>query len=112
MRVPIYALLILLTGCASGEASDRRGEGLLVGTVVSVDRSPMAYDGDAVLLVDVDGESVEIRVPARINLCPARERIALGEVQVGDRVEVRGTRDSDGAIRPCEEPNHLLRRVR
>ena len=106
------SLLVALTGCAVEGAAGEEAGSLLTGTVTSVDRSPMAYDGDAVVVLDVDGEPVQVRIPARINLCPARDRIELGDVQVGDRVEVLGARGEDNAVRACAEPNHLLRRVR
>lgn len=103
-------LLALLAACASGDTTGDP-DGLLIGTVTSVDLSPMAYDGDAVLVIDVDGSPVEVRVPARINLCPAQDRIELAELSVGDRVEVRGSREADGAVRPCSEADHLLRKA-
>ncbi len=112
-----YLLLLALfvPGCALWDAtppSATSGDpSLLVGTVTSVDLSPLAYDGDAVIMVDVDGAAVEVRVPARINLCPARDRIEFADLSVGDRIEVRGSRESDGAVRPCSEADHLLRKV-
>ncbi len=105
-----FLLFALLVGCAPGEAPTS-SDSSFTGVLTSVDRSAMAYDGDAVLMIDSGGETVVIRVPARINLCSAREQIQLDQLRVGERVEVRGVLGSDGAIIPCENPRHLLRRL-
>lgn len=78
------------------------------GTVTNVDTSPWAFDGNAIVLVETDqGDSVEVQIPARINLCPAQSAIAT-DLAVGEMVEVNGTM-FEGAIIPCQSADHYLR---
>lgn len=101
-------LSVLLAGCA-GLAP---GDGPTVsGEVTAVDLSPMAYDGNATLDVrTAAGETVRVEIPARTNLCQA-DLTGYGDLRVGDRVAVRGARQASGAVTPCTEPDHYLRRV-
>lgn len=104
-------LLVLLVGCGPRSAVPGSGD-LVAGTVVAVDTSPMAYDGDALLRLRIDtGQTLTVRVPARTNLCAAEGLGIVGELRPGDRVEVRGTADAEGNLRPCTEPHHVLQRA-
>jgi hypothetical protein len=107
-------LLALLTpACADPDPAlpASAGADLVTGTVVSADASPWAYDGDAVVVLDVEGERVEVRVSARYNLCEAPGVSIAGDLRPGDRVAVRGERLDDGSLRPCADARHVLRRV-
>ncbi|MEM1056055.1 MAG: hypothetical protein AAGI52_11050 [Bacteroidota bacterium] len=82
----------------------------IVGTVERVDLTPMAVDGDAeVTLRTSDGERVEIRVPARQNLCEATGLGMIGSLRAGDRLEVVGAMRGEEIV-PCESATHRLRR--
>jgi hypothetical protein len=117
--------LVLVVGCAS-PASDPPGDGparpadsdapppgaaRLVGTVRSVDRSPMAADGDARIEVETDGGRRQIvYVAARMNLCEAAGLGLITELVPGDRIRVVGEAVEGGA-RPCVDAGHLLARA-
>jgi hypothetical protein len=105
--------LLLLSACTVWEApSGSVTEPSVTGTVVSVDLAPIAYDGDAVIVMTPpSGESVRVLVPARVNLCQAQGLDVLNTLQPGDEIEVRGDPEGDGALRPCLEPDHLIRRL-
>ena len=110
-------LAALLAACSAPEApADGRTAGTTdrayTGRVVSVDRSPMAFDGDALVDVQPDDGSARIvvHVPARQNLCAATID-GLGEVAPGDRVEVRGDATRAGTVTPCERADHVFRVV-
>jgi hypothetical protein len=78
------------------------------GTVTDVDTSPWAFDGNAIVMIETDqGDSVEIQIPARINLCPAQSAIATN-LAVGEMVEVSGNM-FEGAIVPCQSTDDYLR---
>lgn len=102
-------LLVLIAACSSPTPAS--GDGTR-GTVTSVDLSPMAYDGDAVIVMETAaGESVAVHVPARMNLCAARGLDLVGDLRVGDEIDVTGETGPDGAIRPCAEAEHSIVRV-
>lgn len=82
----------------------------MAGTVVSVDRSPMAYDGDARIEVETDhGQRRTVFVAARMTLCEASGLGLVAELAPGDRIRVVGE-PVEGGFRPCAEPWHLLAR--
>lgn len=102
--------LLLLALAACGPRPSAEDPGLVVGTVVSVDREPMAYDGDAEIVVRTDdGRTVTVRIPARMNLCAAEGLARLDGLAAGDRVEVRGDVGPEGDVTPCTDAGHHLR---
>ena len=110
MRTASLALLVL--AAASACSAPPEASGAVIGTVQRVDLEPMAYDGDAVIVLRTDsGETVEVRVAARMNLCEAEGLAVVGELRPGDRVEVVGERGEDGAVRPCMSAQHRLVRA-
>jgi hypothetical protein len=83
----------------------------MAGTVVSVDRSPMAADDDARIEVETDhGQRRTVFVAARMNLCEASGLGLVSELAPGDRIRVVGE-PVEGGVRPCAEPWHLLARA-
>ncbi|PAP75318.1 hypothetical protein [Rubrivirga marina] len=83
----------------------------LAGTVLSVDLSPMAADGDARIEVETDrGPRQTIFVAARMNLCEAAGLSLVSDLAPGDRVRVVGDA-VEGGIRPCAGADHLLARA-
>jgi len=102
-------LSLLLAGCTG---SVQNPEPMVSGEVTAVDLDPWTYDGSARIEVRTeDGETAVLSIPARINLCEAQGLGDAGQLQVGDRVEVRGERGPDGAVTPCARPDHYLRRL-
>lgn len=102
-------LVLLVSACSSPPEASGGG---VIGTVTSVDLAPMAYDGDAVIVMETGGgEVVTVRVAARMNLCDASGLALVGELVPGDRIEVTGSMDPDGSIRPCTDPSHFIARV-
>ena len=111
MRIALFALL--LAGCTTAEplspSDPASGDRFVQGRVTAVDLDPMAYDGNGqITLVTDGGEAVLVQIPARTNLCEADLR-AYGDVQVGDRLSVRGA-PGGGGIVPCASEAHYLRR--
>ena len=106
-RLPLLALLLPLAACASSPDAG----GVVRGEVVSVDTAPLAYDGDAVVVVRTDSGERTVRVPARINLCEATDFPALDTLRPGDRVEARGEVNAKGDVTPCMSADHFLRVV-
>lgn len=104
-------LLVLLAACGPRQSAPASESGETVaGTVVSVDTSPLAYDGDALVVVQTEaGETVTVRVPARVNLCEAEGLGLLDDLEASDRIEARGTVNADGDVTPCTEADHYLR---
>lgn len=103
-------LLSLLLGSCTG--SVQSASPTVSGEVTAVDLAPMAYDGNATLDVrTATGETVRVAVPARTNLCQAQGLGVLGEIAVGDRVEVQGERSTEGTVTPCTAATHYLRVV-
>lgn len=83
------------------------------GRVVSVDRAPMAYDGDGVLVLSTDAHgSVTVRIPARTNLCRARGLEVFGAATPGMHIEAIGTSTGPAELSVCAEPEHRLRRIK
>ena len=83
----------------------------MAGTVISVDQSPMAYDGDAQIEVETDhGQRQTVFVAARMALCEAAGLGLVAELAPGDRIRVVGE-SVEGGLRPCAEPWHLLARA-
>lgn len=100
-------LSLVLAGCTGSVQSAMP---VVIGEVIAVDLSPMAYDGNATFDVRTDSETVRVEIPARTNLCDA-ELGGFSEIAVGDRVEVRGERQASGAVTPCASAGHYVRKV-
>lgn len=83
------------------------------GVVVRVDRDPWAYDGNAVMDLRTDaGGTVEVQVPARMNLCTAQGLDAFPALAAGARVQVAGEATGPDQVTVCSGPTHYLRVVR
>ena len=80
----------------------------VAGTVTAIDLDPWTYDGDAVLELATEDGPATVRIPARTNLCDAVGLATVGDLLVGDAVEVRGARGADGAVTPCVSAEHRL----
>lgn len=113
---PPAALLMLLLGCAAPGsalqplATDRQV--VLEGRVASVDTAPMAYDGDALVVLDSAAHgAVTVHIPARTNLCRAQGLELLPELRAGDRLRVEGLATGPGNVTVCQEPTHSLQRI-
>ncbi|WP_199730834.1 hypothetical protein [Luteimonas sp. 100069] len=78
------------------------------GTVVAIDTRPWAYDGHAVVEVDVDGGGrVALQLPARWNLCEAAP-VDLEALAPGVRVQAVGAAESEGRLTVCNDAGHRL----
>ena len=110
----LFVLAALLAGaCSPRPSAPAEGDrpSAVTGTVQRVDLSPMAYDGDAeITLLTEAGETVEVRVPARMNLCEASGLGNIGTLREGDEIEVVGAMES-GVLRPCSGSDHRISRA-
>ena len=104
---PLPALL-LLAACAAPPDGGTDPGGVVRGEVVSVDATPLTYDGDALVVVRTDAGERTVRVPARLNLCEA-EIADLSTLVLGVRVEARGETNTDGDVTPCTSSEHFFR---
>ncbi len=110
------AFLLGMAGCAAtGSAAgpmmvDQRV--VVEGQVASVDLSPMAYDGDALVVVTSTTQGdITVHLPARRNLCKAQGLDLMDELKPGDRVRVEGLATGPGEIRLCQDAADRLQRV-
>ena len=106
--------LAVLGGCAAAPVGDTFATGQPVafdGRVVSVDASPWAYDGNAVVVVrDAAGRDVSVQLPARWNLCKAAP-VDLQALGPGDRVQVSAEATDARTVVVCAETTHHLRKL-
>ena len=80
--------------------------------MASVDTSPWAYDGNAVVTLATDAAgTVRVQLPARWNLCKAQPLEDVQALEPRDRVQVVGTVAAPGELVVCAEPGHRLRKV-
>ena len=106
---------LLLAACSAPEApSDASTLGApddatVSGEVVSVDLDPLAYDGNAVLILRSEAGEQRVEIPARTNLCPAEGLGVALNATPGQRLTVTGTRTPDGTVVPCTSPAHAVR---
>ncbi len=112
----IAVMLTLLSGCtAPGQVLSPMApeqQVVIEGRVSSVDTSPMAYDGDALVLLESDARgTVTVHVPARTNPCRAQGLGLLGLLQPGDRLRVAGKASGPRDITVCEQPSHRLQKL-
>lgn len=83
----------------------------VAGEVVSVDLEPLAYDGNAVLVLRTDAGERRVEIPARTNLCQADGLGEALDARPGERLTVVGAEPSPGgAIVPCSSAAHRVRR--
>lgn len=121
MKSPIVTILTILsitffTACTSKPTSEttspetpslQTSDTAITGTVTSVDYTPMAADGDAIILIQTaEDQTYTVLIPARINLCQAS--FPDTELQVGNNIQVSGDSSQPNTIRPCESPDHFL----
>ena len=85
------------------------GDAVVAGTVVSVDASPLAYDGPAEVTVDTGAVRATVFVVAQVPQCAAEGLGLAFELSPGVTVEARGAR-GDGGVTPCASSEHYLRR--
>lgn len=113
-RHPVAALCLVLAaslaGCASAPpqspAVPASATGTTVeGSIVSIDTSPWAYDGNAVIAIDTDRGRVAAELPARWNLCQAGA-VDVEALRPGLRVRATGAADGQGGLVVCQDPTH------
>jgi hypothetical protein len=116
MRHPAFVLpaLALLAGCAMSPTTGAFVAGQQVafdGRVTGIDTAPWAYDGNAVVVVDVaPSRTVRVQLPARWNLCKAPS-VDTQSLKAGDRVHVVATAYEADSVTVCERAEHRLVRV-
>lgn len=82
------------------------------GHVTAIDLEPMTYDGPGRIIITSEGKNVTIEVPARMNLCAAKDTIAdVSQIEVFDTIEVSGDVTAEGVLIPCASMEHYLRVV-
>ena len=117
-----YAIAMAATfllGMAACAATGSAAEPMVVdqravieGHVASVDLSPMAYDGDALVVVTSTTQgAITVHLPARRNLCKAQGLDLMEELKPGDRVRVEGLVTGAGEIRLCQDVADRLQRI-
>lgn len=126
-RVLLPAALVALSACATpasapGAATTSPAssapfavgqEASFEGEIVSIDTSPWAYDGNAVVQVaTIASGNIQVQLPARWNLCKAESFGDLQAFKPGDGVHVAGTVTGPGVVVVCEQPQHHLRIAR
>lgn len=85
---------------------------VLDGRVASVDKTPMAYDGDALVVVTTKAHgAVTVHLAARRNLCQAQGLDLLEVLKPGDRLQVEGTATGPADISVCQGASHRLTRL-
>lgn len=84
-----------------------------VGSVTAVDLEPMTYDGPGrIVITTTEGKNLTIEVPARMNLCAAKDTIDdVSQIAVNDTIEVTGDLTAEGVVVPCESMEHYLKVV-
>ena len=101
---------LLATACTTSGEQPAAPTGIttIEGTIVSVDTKPWAYDGHAVVQVDVGGRRwVSVQLPARWNLCKAQP-VDVQALAVGKRVQAIGEAEGADTLVVCAEPSHRL----
>lgn len=113
--IVIAVVLVIGWAVLGGNSSDVQNTGnddvTREGVITSVNAEQAALDGPILVTIDSDEGEEVIAIPTMgIQLCAARENIADGfELEAGEFVDVRGSRDSSGQIVPCESSDHYLR---
>lgn len=81
------------------------------GRVREIDTTDLAFDGPVRILIETERGEELVTIPSiSLPLCVAHDAIvSYEEIEPGDLITVVGARGSDGAITPCNAPEHLLR---
>lgn len=101
-----------LAGCgATNTRLLRDGESIVVaGRVSRIDRSPMAWDGDGLLMLATRAHGeVTVHLAARRNLCLAQGLDLFDAATVGMRIEAAGTATGPADLSVCRESSHYLK---
>ncbi len=108
-RCVVPSLALVLAGCAGTDALlPAPHAGAIEGSIASIDTTPWAYDGNAVIRLDTPGRGrVAVELPARWNLCSARA-VDVGALAVGMRVRAVGAPDGEGRLVVCADAAHGL----
>ena len=106
MRAILFGLLV--AACSSTPPAPA-GTTTVAGEVLSVDLEPMTYDGSAVIMLRTEAGEQRVEIPARTNLCQADGLDIALAAQPGDRLTVTGEQ-TGGALVPCADPSHAVRR--
>jgi len=105
------AIVLATSSCAAPGVtppSTPAGDIAIEGTVAAIDTQPWAYDGHAVVQVNVPGDRrVSVQLPARWNLCQAAP-VDVDALAVGMRVRVVGDADGADALTVCSDAAHRL----
>lgn len=116
VAAPCLAVLAAtLGGCASAPSPSPIATApgaTLEGVIISIDTSPWAYDGNAVIAVDTAATGrASVELPARWNLCQAAP-VDVAALAPGMRVRVTGTADGEGALVVCQDRAHEVVPIR
>jgi hypothetical protein len=104
-------LALSLAACASapGDASSPGDPVEVTGVIAAIDTRPWAYDGNAVVEVDVEatGRRLAVQLPARWNLCAAPP-VDVDTLSPGQRVRVVGEAGQGNELVVCQDASHRL----
>jgi len=104
----LLSIVLVASGCAGTPEAGSGGPQAIEGTVHSIDTTPWAYDGNAVVEVDTHAQGrVAIQLPARWNLCAAPP-VDVAALAVGMQVRARGAAGPDRTLTVCQDANHHL----
>ncbi len=108
------ASTLLAAACAAPGTNDPDGNlsdetVQATGTITSIDLQPWTYDGHAIVQVDTGQGRLDVKLPARWNLCKAPP-VDVDALQVGTQVAVAGAAAGEGVV-ICEDPSHRLEPV-
>ncbi len=113
MRLLLPLLLLLVVGCSSSGPTSLRlpaGPDVTVrGTIVEIDREPMAVDSDGVITLRTDERNVNVYIPVQVSMCEAEGLDRFPALAAGASIEVRGQSLAGGGVRPCRSDEHYLR---
>lgn len=80
------------------------------GRVSRIDRAPIAFDGDGLLVLATRAHGeVTVRLAARRNLCQAQGLDLFHTATVGMRIEAAGTATGSADLSVCRESTHYLK---
>lgn len=104
--------LLVMAGCVSTPTARllRDGQQVIVeGRVSRIDRSPMAYDGDGLLVLDTSAHGeITVHLAARRNLCLARGLDLFNTATVGMHLQASGTATGPSDLSVCRDSTHYL----
>lgn len=106
------ALSVAACATAPDATPTAGGQSSVEGTIVSIDTQPWAYDGNAIVMVEVPRQGqVAVHLPARWNLCKA-PAVDVDALAVGMHVRATGAPGEPGEVVVCEQASHGLAPVR